>query len=144
MYLEVLLARKPLVLDNLNPVTIGVQQKGNVLHAPVCESLLPADILILKSLASSFEIVNRNTCFVSFRNHQLHANRLTNMAKALGLAVAVVVVKALVLLGTIVPCQLEKTLPVASILILTLGERLIAGIAKEVKVEASFTVLNGA
>jgi hypothetical protein len=33
---------------------------------------------------------------------------------------------------------------VASILILTLGERLIAGIAKEVKVEASFTVLNGA
>lgn len=61
MYLEVLLARKLLVLDNLNPVTIGVQQKGNVLHASVCESLLPADILILKSLASSFEIVDRNT-----------------------------------------------------------------------------------
>ncbi|KAI6760727.1 hypothetical protein HG530_009587 [Fusarium avenaceum] len=64
------------------------------------------------------------------------------MSKALGLAVAIVVVKALVLLGTIVPCQLEKTLPVACILILPLGERLITRIAKEVKVEASSAILN--
>jgi hypothetical protein len=66
------------------------------------------------------------------------------MAKALGLTVAIVVMKALVLLGTIVPCQLKKTLPVASVFVLTLRERLIARIAKEVKVEASFAILNGA
>lgn len=66
------------------------------------------------------------------------------MAETLGLTVTIMVVEALVLLGTIVPCQLEKTLPVASILILTLWEGLITRIAKEVKVEASFGILHGA
>ena len=57
------------------------------------------------------------------------------MAKALGLLVAVVIAKGLVLLRAIVPRQLEETLPVAGVLIG--GDTLLAGIAQEVEVEAS-------
>jgi hypothetical protein len=67
------------------------------------------------------------------------------VAKSLRLAVTIMIVEVLILLGAIVPCQFEKTLPVGdSILILTFRERLIARVAEEVEVEAGLRVLEGA
>lgn len=48
------------VLDNLNPVSIGVQQESNVVHAAICQSLLPVALEILKSLASSIQVIYGN------------------------------------------------------------------------------------
>lgn len=60
-FLKVCLASKLLVLDNLNPVTIGVQQKRDVLHSSICQSLLPANLKILKPLAGGIQVINRDT-----------------------------------------------------------------------------------
>lgn len=59
---------------------------------------------------------------------------LTNVAKALRLVVAIVVGKVLILLGTVVPGQLQQALAVACAAVLrnTLGAR----VAEEVEVEA--------
>jgi hypothetical protein len=143
--LEVLLSRELLVLDNLDPVAIRVQQKGNILHASICKSLLPANVLILESLAGSFKVIHRNTCLVSFIHAHLHADQLTDVAKALGLTVTIVVLEVLVLLGAVVPSQFEQALSVSNgIVVLTLREGLVARVAKEVEVEASLGVLKGA
>lgn len=48
------------VLDNLNPVSIGVQQESDVVHAAVRQSLLPVALEILKSLASSVQVIHRD------------------------------------------------------------------------------------
>jgi hypothetical protein len=128
-HLEVLLARKLLVLNNLDPVAIRVQQEGNVLHASVCKSLLPANVHILESLASSFKVIHRDT----------------DVSKALGLAVTVMILEVLLLFGAVVPCQLKETLTVSDgVVILALREGLIARVAEEVEVEASLRVLQGA
>lgn len=60
--LEVILAREALVLDNLDPITIRVQQESHILHTTVREPLLPIGIERLKSLARSFNIIDRNAC----------------------------------------------------------------------------------
>lgn len=60
-FLKVCLASKLLVLDNLNPVTIGVQQKRDVLHPSICQSLLPANLEILEPLAGGIQVINRDT-----------------------------------------------------------------------------------
>ncbi|KAI6769010.1 hypothetical protein HG531_010114 [Fusarium graminearum] len=70
---------------------------------------------------------------------------LTDVTKALGLAVAIVVLEVLFLLSAVVPSQLKKTLSVGDgLVVLALGEGLVARVAKEVKVEASLGVLKGA
>lgn len=145
-HLEVLLARELLVLNNLDPVAIRVQQEGNVLHASVCKSLLPANVHILESLASSFKVIHRDTYyFVSVVHAHLHADQLTDVAKALGLAVTVMVLEVLFLFRAVVPCQLEETLTVSDgLVVLALREGLIARVAEEVEVEASLRVLQGA
>lgn len=51
--LNSILVAVSVVLDNLNPVSIGVQQESNVVHAAVCQPLLPVALEVLKSLASS-------------------------------------------------------------------------------------------
>ncbi len=49
-----------LVLDNLNPIAIRVQNEGDVPHASICKPLLPVDIQRLETCASSVEIIDRN------------------------------------------------------------------------------------
>lgn len=48
------------VLHNLNPVTVGVQQECNIAHAAIRQPLLPVALEVLESLASSVQVVNRN------------------------------------------------------------------------------------
>ena len=50
------------VLNYLNPVVVGIEDKGNILHATICKSLLPVHAKILEALAGSIKIINRNTC----------------------------------------------------------------------------------
>lgn len=69
---------------------------------------------------------------------------LTDVTETLGLLVAVVVAKVLVVLGSIVPGQLKKTLATGNVaLVLALGERLVPRVAQEVEVEAGVRVLKG-
>jgi hypothetical protein len=49
-----------LILNNLNPISIRIQDKGDVLHAAIRKSLLPVYLLILKALAGSIKIINRD------------------------------------------------------------------------------------
>ncbi len=60
--LEVSLAGKLLVLDNLDPVTIRVEHKGNVVHAAIRKPLLPANIEALHALTCCLNVVHGNTC----------------------------------------------------------------------------------
>jgi hypothetical protein len=50
------------ILDNLNPVTIGVQQESDVAHPAIREPLLPIALEVFESLASSVQIIHRNAC----------------------------------------------------------------------------------
>lgn len=59
--------------------------------------------------------------------------KLTDMAKALRLLVAVVVAKVLVLLGAVVPRQLEDALATG---LVALGNALLARVPQEVEAEA--------
>jgi hypothetical protein len=59
--LEVGLLREPLVLDDLNPVSIRVQDECNVLHAAVGQPLLPVDVERLETGAGGVEVVDRDT-----------------------------------------------------------------------------------
>jgi hypothetical protein len=61
MKLEVVLARERFVLDNLDPVTIRVQQKSDVLHPSISEPLLESGLLNLKLRARCLEVVHRDT-----------------------------------------------------------------------------------
>ena len=58
--LEVGLVGEPLILHNLDPVTVRVQDEGHVLHAAVCEALLPVDLHVFKALARRVEVVHRD------------------------------------------------------------------------------------
>lgn len=59
---------------------------------------------------------------------------LTDVTKALGLVVAIVVGKALILLGTVIPSQLQQAFAVACSAVLR--NTLSARVAEEVEVEA--------
>ena len=59
--LEVGLAREALVLDNLDPVVVGVQDKGDILHAAVRQPLLPVDVERLEPGTSGVDVVDRDT-----------------------------------------------------------------------------------
>jgi hypothetical protein len=70
---------------------------------------------------------------------------LTDVTKALGLTVTVVVLEVLFLLCAIVPSQLKETFSLSNgIIVLALGERVVARVAKEIEVETSLRVLKGA
>jgi hypothetical protein len=58
--LEVGLACEALVLDNLNPVSVRVQDEGHVLHAAVRQPLLPIDVERLETAAGCLEVVDRD------------------------------------------------------------------------------------
>lgn len=48
-----------IILNNLNPVVVGVKNEGDSLHTAICEALLPLDTQVVKSLARSVQVVNR-------------------------------------------------------------------------------------
>ncbi len=105
-----------LVLNNLNPIAIRVQNEGDVLHASICKPLLPVDIQRLETRTRSVQIINRNAYQQSltlFPHQPTRGGELTDMTKALGLTVSVVVTEVLVLLGAIVPRQFQQALAVS-------------------------------
>lgn len=59
---EVLLARKLLVLHDLDPVSIGVQQERDVPHPAVGEPLLPVRAQGLEARARGIEVVDGDAC----------------------------------------------------------------------------------
>lgn len=49
-----------LVLDDLNPVVVRIENESHVLHSSIGETLLPVDIQRFESLAGGVQIVHRN------------------------------------------------------------------------------------
>src|SRR5699024_1198523 len=62
IHLEVGLASKPLVLNDLDPVSIRIQQESHILHPPVGKPLLPAALQVLEALARRVKVIHRDTC----------------------------------------------------------------------------------
>ena len=102
-----------------NPVIVRVQDEGHLLHPSISEPLLPVDVLALEPLAGSIEVIDRNT----------------DMAKALRLVVAIMVDRPLLLLGAIVPRQLQQALH------LRRPRRRLLRISQEIQVKARLLVL---
>lgn len=50
-----------LILDNLNPVSIGIQHERDVLHHAISETLFEVHIEGLKAVACSLKIIGRDT-----------------------------------------------------------------------------------
>ena len=48
----------PFVLDQLDPISIRVQDKGNVLHSPFSQPLPPLDVFGVQELARFIKVVN--------------------------------------------------------------------------------------
>jgi hypothetical protein len=51
----------PFVLDHLQPISVWVQDKSNVLHSPFGQPLLPLDAFGIQELASFVKVINRDT-----------------------------------------------------------------------------------
>ena len=66
------LASEALVLHDLDPVAVGVEQEGDVLHAAVGEALLPAGVEVLEPLAGGVDVVDRDACVSWFPCQQLY------------------------------------------------------------------------
>jgi hypothetical protein len=49
-------------LNHLNPVVIGIQDKSNVVHAAIGQTLLEGDIDRVKPVARGLEVIDRDTC----------------------------------------------------------------------------------
>lgn len=69
---------------------IRTKNKRNVLHTPVCETLLPVDTVLFKALAGGLEVVDRDA----------------DVTETLGLIVSVVIDLTFFLLGTVVPAEI--------------------------------------
>jgi hypothetical protein len=76
----------------LNPVLIRIQQERHSLHPPIGKTFLPVNLQILKPLASVLQAIDADT----------------QMSKALRLRVSIMVLEVGVLLGTIIPRQLDQ------------------------------------
>ena len=63
-YLDHIFTSVAIVLHNLDPVVVGVQQERHLLHAAICESLLPIAVQILKPLACGLEVIHRDSLLV--------------------------------------------------------------------------------
>ena len=50
-----------LVLHYLDPISIGIQNKCDVVHAPVSQALLKVHLQRLEAVARSLKVVNRDT-----------------------------------------------------------------------------------
>ena len=112
-----------LILNNLNPISIRIQQKCHILHPPISKSLLPVNLQIIESLTRSIEIVNANT----------------DVPEPLWLVIAVVVFERLITLGPVVPRQLQNTLSIG--LGVLRGWIRTVVVAEEIKIELGIWVL---
>jgi hypothetical protein len=110
-----------LILDNLDPVSIRIQNKSNTLHPSIGQSLLPLDAQSVESLTRGIQVVNR------------HAD----VAKALRFSIATVVFEVLVLFGAVVVCKFEDAFTI--ILVRGVGA---VGIGEKVEVEFIVRVLH--
>jgi hypothetical protein len=48
------------VLNDLNPVSIWIQEEGDILHPSIGEALLPADLQRLEASACRIKVIDRN------------------------------------------------------------------------------------
>lgn len=115
-----------LILNNLNPISIRIQQKRHILHPPIRKSLLPLNLQIIESLTRSIQIIHTNT----------------DVSESLWLIITIVVLESLVALSSVVPCQLQDTL--AAGLGVWSGWVGAVVVAEEVEVEFGVWVLGGA
>ena len=58
--LNSILVAVPVILDNLNPVSVGVQQESHVAHPAIREPLLPVALEVLEPLAGSVQVIDRD------------------------------------------------------------------------------------
>ena len=104
--------------NNLDPVTIGVKDEGNVAHTSIGKLLLELVASILDSLAGGLNIVDRDTGVPE---------------ATVRLLVTVVYLVVGIILGSVVVSQLDETLSVKGALVVRQGLGRI--IAEEVEVE---------
>lgn len=122
LHLRSLLNR--LLANNLNPVAIRVQCKGNVVHAPICQLLLEFVASVLDTLARSLNVINADA----------------SVAEAtVGLFVPIVDGVVGVILGAVVVRQLDDALAIGEVV--SMGQSLGAVIGHEIEVELCFRVL---
>lgn len=50
-----------LILHHLNPISIGIQNKCDIVHPPISQALLKVHFQRLKAVARSREVINRDT-----------------------------------------------------------------------------------
>jgi hypothetical protein len=95
-----------IILNNLDPIVVWVQDERNKLHTAICEPLLPVDLEVLKSLTGSINIIDGDTFTRLDKPRHEVIRVLTDMAESLRFIVSIVIDEALLLLRTIVPRQL--------------------------------------
>lgn len=61
VFLPVPSALNPLVLHHFNPISIGIQNKCDVVHPPISQALLKVHLQRLEAVARSGEVINRDT-----------------------------------------------------------------------------------
>lgn len=54
-------ALQSLILNDLDPVTIWVKHKGDILHSAISQPLLPVNAEIIEASTSSVEVVDGDT-----------------------------------------------------------------------------------
>jgi len=93
-----------LILNNLNPIVVRIEDKCHVFHATICKPLLPVNTLVIKALACRIKVINGNTYYISAFLPKLHKSlEHTNVSKSLWLIISVVILEVGILLGTIIP-----------------------------------------
>lgn len=104
-------ALQSLILNHLDPIAIRVKHEGHILHTAVGQTLLPVNIQRLEARAGRVEVIDGDTCAVRQSFLGKKARLLTDMAKSLGLGVAIMIDLAFLLLGAIVPGQFQDPFP---------------------------------
>lgn len=144
--LKVLLPRKSLVLHNLDPISVGIKQKGHILHPAVRKPLLPVNIQAFKSRARRIQAIDRNTCsllaHLNPTTSKTNAQILTDMSEALGLRVPIMILERLVALSPVIPRQLQQPLIISREPVLR--NTLCPGVPQEIQVELRSRLFNGA
>ena len=116
---------KRILADNLNPISIWIQRKGNVPHATICQLFLELVPGILESLARSLNVVNA------------HAGMSETFS---GLRVSCRNLIFGIVLGAVVMCQFDETFAIAPVV--AVGCSFGRIVAHKVKVEFGFWLFN--
>lgn len=119
-----------LILDDLDPVVIRVQNKGHILHPAIGQPLLPVHLFILHELACLVKVIDTDA----------------DVSKSLRFIVAVVVDFAFLCLCAVVPGQLQQPFLLSQRVdsvrgIFWLGNGKVAGVSEEVQCELGLLLL---